>query len=300
MTTFQRDVFFATQAQYNLNADQAFRTWIQGISDGLAAVGLVQTADTGQINIATVTSTLGSGNVIRGYQIWRFSDPLQATAPVFFKIEYGSQANGNGPAIWLTVGKSSDGAGNINTVVSRRHNWGSASGQVNTSSPLLISSDGSGVVVLMTKGFQGGSPSWDMAFIIERSRNADGTPNGDGLMLCGTGVNTNQDPIYSQFMSYGASAWSATQNYWPVPFPGARIGTANAGTSQTLFPAVVVTPKAQGPSLMLLGCGINDFVVRSQVKVTISGALRNYIAMTGTNAGRAVDSSGCGFLLWWQ
>ena len=89
--------------------DATFRTWGSGIAAQFAAVGLVQTADTGQINWTTVARP-GVGSY-GGYEIWRFNDSFQATAPVFIKLEYGVGTAADRPALRITVCTSTNGAG---------------------------------------------------------------------------------------------------------------------------------------------------------------------------------------------
>ena len=85
-----------------------FRAWGSEVSAQLAAIGLVQTADTGQINWTTVTWT-ATANVSSGYEIWRFAD-----STLYFKLEYGTGPNGSGyPSMWMTVGTGSNGSGTI-------------------------------------------------------------------------------------------------------------------------------------------------------------------------------------------
>ena len=96
------------------NTDDAnFRLWGKQISDQLKAVGLVQTADTGQINWATVLRP--ALNVVAGYEIFRFpdTDPLQATAPVFIKIFYGSGSQVVFPYLMVQTGEGSNGSGTL-------------------------------------------------------------------------------------------------------------------------------------------------------------------------------------------
>jgi hypothetical protein len=95
-----------------------FRAWAQGIHDGLASFAdLTQTADTGQINIATANRPAANG--VAGYEVWRFNDAMQATMPVFFKLEYGIDNSPTLPQLIITIGKGSNGAGTITTPATR-------------------------------------------------------------------------------------------------------------------------------------------------------------------------------------
>ena len=77
-----------------IDNDADFRLWGGGISAQLAAVGMVQTSDTGQANWATA---VGADSP---YEVWRFNDALQATKPIFFRLRYQSAGAGV-LAIWV-------------------------------------------------------------------------------------------------------------------------------------------------------------------------------------------------------
>src|ERR1043165_7959340 len=86
------------------SGDAGFRAWGSELSTKLAAAGLVQTSDTGQINWATVT---GPGtNTAGGYEIWRFAD-----STLYLKMEYGTATgSASAPGLWCTVGTGSNGS----------------------------------------------------------------------------------------------------------------------------------------------------------------------------------------------
>lgn len=93
----------------NTNAD--FRAWAKFIHDTFA-LGWVQTADSGQIDLTSVAKPAGTHEKT-GYEVWHMDDELQADFPVFVRIDYGSAGSAATPGIWLTVGTGSDGAGAI-------------------------------------------------------------------------------------------------------------------------------------------------------------------------------------------
>lgn len=100
------------------SSDANFRTWYGEIRTAMAAVGMVQTSDTGQVNPATMTRP--GTSTFAGYEIWRFADTLQATAPIYIKIEMGTGSATTRPTLAITVGTGTNGAGTLTGVVSTR------------------------------------------------------------------------------------------------------------------------------------------------------------------------------------
>jgi hypothetical protein len=156
--------------------DAVFRAWGVLFNAKLALAGLVQTADTGQINWTTVSTAVI--NTAAGYEIWRFNDTLQATAPVFLKIEYGSGAATTGPSIWLTVGSGSDGAGNLTGIKSTRQQFTCATGAACT---CYVSGDTNRFVLAVPNTAV--STSFLVSF--ERTVDAAGAVTNEGVLLAG-------------------------------------------------------------------------------------------------------------------
>lgn len=95
-------------------SDATFRAWGTDLNTSFAAVGLVQTADTGQINWTTVTKP-AVGNTYAGYEIWRFSD-----SSIYMKWEYGTgSSTALNIGIRLTIGTGSNGSGTLTGTVSQ-------------------------------------------------------------------------------------------------------------------------------------------------------------------------------------
>jgi hypothetical protein len=93
------------------DSDVLFREWGLELNGKFSAAGLVNTADTGQIDWVTVVRAGTNANA--GYEIWRMADAMQGTAPVFFRIDYGTGGNTSSPRIQITVGTGTNGAGTI-------------------------------------------------------------------------------------------------------------------------------------------------------------------------------------------
>jgi len=91
---------------------QEWATWVTGV---LTARGWEKTADSGQINTATVT-TPGVTDAEAGYEIR--TSPTSAHTTFYIKVWYRTGYNANIPQISLEVGTGSDGSGTLTGVTS--------------------------------------------------------------------------------------------------------------------------------------------------------------------------------------
>lgn len=98
------------------SSDATFRAWGSENNAQLAAIGLVQTADTGQINWTTVTRP--GVSTAAGYENWRFAD-----SSIYLKIEYGTGTGAAFPQMWSTEGTGTNGTGSITGQTSTRAIW---------------------------------------------------------------------------------------------------------------------------------------------------------------------------------
>src|SRR5262245_39759969 len=80
-----------------------FKSWGQAVSNFILAAGWVKTADTGQVDWATIASVPASGNYV--YEIWRPGDALTS---FILKMEYGYS---NAPHLAVSMGLTTNGAG---------------------------------------------------------------------------------------------------------------------------------------------------------------------------------------------
>lgn len=223
------------------STDALLRDWGSKLSAAIQAVGLVKTADTGQIDWSTVTTGTG----IRGYEIFRFNDTLQATAPIFLKLEYGGN---NAQVVFkTTVGKGTDGAGNITGVLHAALSTTNAS-QDTTNDYVSYVSSGDGSMLNFAL-----FPAWNAAyspmlkFSLERSRDAGGNPTTTGTFCYrfATGFGL-LDGNRSEASNY-STGQTNTINRCAIN-TGYEIGqttTLNNGTSTMLFNAEVVNPARQ-------------------------------------------------------
>lgn len=166
--------------------DAEFRDWGGSFSAALASVGLVQTADTGQINWSTVTRAAAS--TAAGYEIWRFNDSAQSAFPIFIKIEYGSRSSNLVPCVWITVGTGSNGSGTITGIFCTRHEAtgnGSIVGDGLARTTAISHVDGF-LCFELAYGAINWLGSTSIAFMaLSRTVDDTGSPTGDGVLFLG-------------------------------------------------------------------------------------------------------------------
>lgn len=171
------------------DTDANFRLWGKAFSDNLLACGFVKTADTGQIDWATVLKPTVAATS-QGYEIWRSDDATVENGlnNFVFKVEYGSgQLNTLTPGMWFTVGWSSNGSGTINsTNMSVRQTLNG----YNTGSATLINCNFSGFKGWFVGTMFSGNATFGFCFSVERTRTNAGIEQ-DELFVWGKNANTS-------------------------------------------------------------------------------------------------------------
>jgi hypothetical protein len=278
-------------AFFSSNAD--FESWVTGVHNALAAVGLVQTADTGQINPATVALP-GAINTSAGYEIWRFSDALQATLPIFIKVEYGTGSVVNRPSFWITVGSATNGAGTLSGALSTRQQLGAATSKTAGATLPLYVCAGSGYMHLSSSSENATNST--LFFGVERTRDASGATTADGYILLSA---VSGGSAYSQAVSSGGV-------------------TSNGGTGAPLLPPTSNASRSSVGSDVGVGVGVYflgkpfytlmtavaaaDISGGASFVATVLGTAHTYLAILGgsTMTGLAYGASGNAPAMVWE
>lgn len=224
--------YASNSAVYPDNSSSArFQAWGGLVSSSLAAMGLVQTSDTGQIAAwsgGSAPTAPGAANTVQGYEIWRFNDALQATVPVFIKIEYGSGNSASNPGLWLTVGSNSNGSGTLGGQLMTRYQASSCANSSSQTGTCVFSGDTNRVGVALFVNY----PSAAQAFFIERTKNTDGSDSSLGVLV--TQFNCANNRLI-QFIPASGTVPSAIFNTNIMPPTG-------SGSSGSLGSDVAVYP----------------------------------------------------------
>lgn len=208
-----------TTAPVDFTSDATFRNWVTVWHNAFTSLGWVQTADTGQLNLATVLKPTVA-NTPSGYEIWRMNDALQGTTPVFLKIEYGSGLSAaTYPGIWLTVGFATDGAGTISSTnkSTRVSHYETVQNATAQDWKFSGSTGRFGALQAAT------STNQRIYVFLERMHNNDGTDNANGVMLvCGGQSSSNSSQIIP-----------ATGTVPPMNLLNSALGNIGSTTSPT-------------------------------------------------------------------
>jgi hypothetical protein len=294
-----------TQLPAYFSSAADFQNWVTGIHNALSALGLVQTSDTGQINISTVGAPTTSDQSM-GYEIWRFNDTLQSSVPVYFKLEYGSgspDGSGHCPGLWITPGSASNGAGTlIGQVGYRFHSSPSGNKSAGITLPLYgsIAADAADVTLLVN--VDTASQSYGIGFSFFRPRDQNGSPTNEGFLAFYW--NPNNGNAQYQFVSAIGSIQNIIAQSAPSVNPNFFTLSKNtAGTNACVCPMILPLSGAWRFGKLLL-VGQSDFTVGTPFASTLFGVSHTFLplnnAMAATNNGNNGLSGGSGWAIPWE
>lgn len=190
------------------NTDADFRTWGSEISARLGSGGLVKTSDTGQINWTTVVKPASA--TMQGYEIWRFADALQSSVPVFIKVEYGSGGATARPAIIISVGSATDGAGTfIGAKTTAQACSSGSSKSAGATLPVYMSIATDRMMILGE--YDGSDLNFPWMFLVERPKDSSGNNTSDGVVH----VTQGSLATWQALPAFGAVATESSLNAYP-------------------------------------------------------------------------------------
>lgn len=264
----------------------SFRAWGTGVDGTFVTVGWVRTSDTGQINFTSVAAP-GATSTSMGYSVFRMNDTLQATQPVFLKIEYGSSAASTAtPALWVTIGTGSDGAGNITGILRTRFHI--AAGAAGHTGVCYFSGDSGRYACTLWP--LSSNANLYMILSIERTKDAAGAVTSEGLLYF-SGTYNIYSGNQSQFIPFTGSAPSGYTT-WNAVVPTTTTN-GSVGNTTAVWTVKCWTPGESVPSSNLFLYTYGDFTPNSPVVLTLYDG-----AYTGTYWPFNISSVGIGSTLW--
>lgn len=264
-----------TNRSHYISTDVAFRAIGSDLSGMLASLGLVKVPFTGQVDWATVARP-AAARTTQGYEVWRFNDALQATAPVYLRLGYGSgySATDFGLTAAIGAGVTADGglvAPKTDAINSRGYNLGPSSACV-----LYVSGDSSRLSLRWVDNY-----SNDKWLVLERMAGPDGLPGPDGaVMLTTHNEGGNAVAVAAlRFSPAAAATYGGAGMAHSLP-PGT---SAAVGADVALAPVRTwVDRRETRPLHSVLAYFAADLTARNPVAVTCwDGRTRTYMPMPG-------------------
>lgn len=280
-----------------ISNDADMRTWGAAIHAQLLAAGLTVASDTGQIDHTTsvrpgISSFNSKAGGTNGYEIWRFSDTLQATVPVFIKVEYGIGAAADRPNLAFTVGTGTDGAGTITGQVGTRR--ANPAGASKTAAAVLNSycSGGSGRISLCTN-LDPANSAFAIFLNVERPKNSAGVDQADGVITgCGIGASTVQ---FQNIPASGTLPSQAANNLWGFLLAAAG-QNSSLGGNVALLPLIALFGKVlYGTPCLYKHTDLGELVSFS---ATHFGASHTFLPLGDGFVGSTAESGTSVALLW--
>lgn len=239
------------------STDAMFRAWASFI-DAAMLLGLIGTADTGQVNLTTVTKP-SVVSTSQGYKVYRTNDALTT---IYIKIEFGSGTNILYPSVWITVGTNTDGAGTITgTVLLVRTQIAIATSDAATQQLCIASGSAGRVCFALFLSIATGFPIW---FSLERRKNSSLAEADTGIIIdYGKGI-TGHASLCAPFTGIIPTAESGLQFILTSSNPGAY------GTTVPIGLRIPCLGSSEPPGLNVALCNGNDFGALAEVTVTVN------------------------------
>lgn len=250
--------------------DATFRAWGLAMSDAMTAVGFIKSADTGQIDWATVARP--SISSVAGYEIRYLNDSLHGTCPIYVKIEWGAGTTQVRPILYFTVGTSTDGAGTITgTAILARQAAGNNTSNGTTNDHLGMSCMVEGAFWLAWGLGGTAATPINAGFGIHRTCDPDGTPNANGAYFWYVG----QSSAYIAGKHYYRAGASSVTAYAIKGLGDNARDSLTSGKNVYTLPALIYTNQPE-PVVGLLGVFPYDFNLGDSFEQTVHGLVRTF------------------------
>lgn len=266
-----------------------YQAFAQAIHDWFVTAGWIQTTDTGQVSIPGLPASSAS-NQNNGYEVWRMNDALQATAPVFLRIDYG-QTSGSYPQIWVQVGQGSDGAGNLTGLKTDQRLMTTA---VNDGAGRnCYQSGGTNRIAMCMYRITTTKNTGNLIFAVERTKDTSGNDTNEGVLLfCSTGNGAGRDHVAFALLFVVGSVQTGSGRQGYPPMNGAQ-GTTNDGGNVGVFPWLFPSRRGlENAGRNVVSTWLADFPADTQFDVQIYGNATHFISLAGAATAQGASDAG--------
>lgn len=259
-----------------------------GVNSAALNAVLPRTTDTGQVNFATVASgpTLAAN---RDYEVFRFDDALQATKPIVIRFQWGYDG------INAAIGTATNGAGTINAGTSIGLPAGSIWTALSAGNTRYVyaSSDGSYLAFITNcQPVSAANADTTVGFVVERTRDGDGTPNGDGIMIykwqlanltgdqTGAANTVSFQAVMGRIYDTAATQPPQTFDFAATAPNAAAVTNWSNAVGAYAFPVFgAVGNTLYGASKAIMLGGINEFTRLAPYTITNYGSPQNWVSL---------------------
>lgn len=293
---------------YTIGSPGAYRAYRLYVTSGRSTACTLmewQILNSGPTNFATPTllNTFATNTVASyGYQIWRFNDTLQGTAPCFFRLDFGQQTvsadTAKAPDVKITLGNSSNGTGTIGGtgVLSTMWtnggaaSWGPTSNFKNAYS---YATNGSRFAMALGWNFSSGCT---YLLVLERLKDSSGADTGTGV-ACVAIKSQNGGLFQGVCMCNGTASPTLEQQ------PGCLMSSQNnmnRGGVIGIGEWVPFIYARQNAMLGLVAYKVADITGNTSFPATVYGGTHYYFpfgSLWAANINRGITSSGDGIAM---
>lgn len=260
-------------------SNAGFQAWSDTLHLAIIAAGLVNTSDTGQVDLTTAARP--GLNSWAGYKTYRFNDTMQGTRPVFLKMEFGTGSATTTPALRVTIGEATDGAGTLSGATLLSNLTINQSGQPLTSTVTpyttrICAVDGF-FGLAFGLGSTGTTSPLNALLTMGRSVDSSGSPNGDGLHVCARPSTATGALSYRALQYTTGNAYTMTSGSSSL-IAGGLTNSLVGGAAQ-VFKHYIPLPRVR-PIPWLLTVLSSEIGNNVEFEATAVGALqRNYVSL---------------------
>ena len=156
------------------NAD--LRAFATAVSAALVGGGWTRNGDVGEADLTTIVANSGTNFVI-----YKMGDALQATYPVYLKLEFNPAASSVGALyLYMTIGTGSNGSGTITGVIKARYLINHSSSVTTANVKAILSADPDRFNFLWSYTIASGQ---SLYFGIERTRDSSNVATNVGVLV---------------------------------------------------------------------------------------------------------------------
>lgn len=282
-------------------SDANYRLFGSGVNSMLTSLGFVQTSDTGQANWSTATRTNSNTSEYFHYDVWRFNDTLQETAPIFFKMYYGRGGHFNTSMLGIEIGQATNGSGGIINSIGPNDTHRLVWGLTSDSGPKthMASSDMSGLIFLY--GIDATATWSRSSFILERLRNIDGSPNNKGYILR-YGYNGEAPTLFIydcvNNIRYTSSGGNALM---PMSLNAGQSSVQKNGNFPVAPIHIFIPGVSISRSKMAVVYTAADLGLHGTIRITHQQMIRTYRCLGSTYSGQdSYGTAGYSLAAWWN